>query len=495
MTNQFRQSADFSPGAERALAYAEQLRGQGPLTARVLARALLHDQDGEAFAAASFCGLAVEDWLAQSATTSILNEETRAFRRARSLAREYFGDRTVTSGLLLLALQQTESELADEWSAFGMNGPKLERKVLGDALDPVPVVEMASLAPSAVRAVAGQDSVYRVLDANADRASEAIRVLEDYGRFVRNDQVLAEAAKVLRHDLGITLRQVPLAERLAARDTAGDVGTSLSTPSEYVRSTVGDVVAANSRRLQESLRTLEEFGKIVSPEFAKQCEQLRYRAYTLESTLTTKPGDRLTRSRLCYLAGPAPDLEWRVREAIAGGVDMIQLRAKDQSDRELLKLGRMLRRITRDGGAILIVNDRPDVAHAVDADGVHLGQDDLPVSAAQRILGADAIIGVSTHDVQQVQQAVLDRASYIGVGPTFSSSTKAFSQLAGLQFVKEATAMTTVPVFAIGGIAADNVRAVRSAGGTRIAVSGCIGQARDPGTVAAQLRKELESAK
>ncbi|MBX7104008.1 MAG: thiamine phosphate synthase [Gemmataceae bacterium] len=493
MTNQFRHSADFSPGAERALAQAERLRGLGPITARVLAAALFHDRDGEAFAAAHFCGLDIDTWSDHVKNVLSSSEETRAFRRARSLAREYFGDRTVTSSLLLLALQQTESDLADEWAAFGMDGPKLERKVLGEALDPIPVVNSAPPAPPDPCTELSQDiSVYRVLDANADRASEAIRVLEDYVRFVRNDGVLAEAAKSFRHDLGITLRQLPLAKRLAARDTPGDVGTTLSTANEYVRDSVQDVVAANSRRLQESLRTLEEFGKIVSRDFAIQCEQLRYRAYTLEAVLAANMCDRLDRSRLCYLVGPIPDLEWRVREAIAGGVDMVQLRAKSLADRELIAIGRALRQVTRSGNAVLIVNDRPDIARVVEADGVHLGQDDMSVSSSRAILGADAIIGVSTHNIPQVRQAVMDRANYIGMGPTFPSLTKEFPRLAGLEYITEATRMTSIPAFAIGGIDEKNVGSVRTAGGTRIAVSGCIGQARDPAKVAAQLRKMLE---
>src|SRR5205807_8984108 len=113
-------------------------------------------------------------------------------------------------------------------------------------------------------------------------------------------------------------------------------------------------------------------------------------------------------------------------EAAAGGADVFQLREKDLPDGRLLERARDVRRWTREVGALFIVNDRPDVARLAEADGVHLGQGDMPVKDARRILGPDALIGVSTHDLDQLRQAVLDGAGYVGVGPTFPSQTKQF---------------------------------------------------------------------
>src|SRR5262249_37597577 len=138
--------------------------------------------------------------------------------------------------------------------------------------------------------------------------------------------------------------------------------------------------------------------------------------------------------------------------AAAGGADVIQLREKTLADRELVERARNVRRWTRKAGVLFVVNDRPDVARLVEADGVHLGQDDMPVKDARRILGADALIGVSTHSIEQVRQAVLDGANYIGVGPTFPSATKVFEEFPGLDFVRAVLAETTLPAFAIGGI-------------------------------------------
>ena len=152
---------------------------------------------------------------------------------------------------------------------------------------------------------------------------------------------------------------------------------------------------------------------------------------------------RLAAVQLYVLVGsaqcrhPLPDA---VRAAAAGGAQMIQLREKNVDDRTLLERAREVRRLTREAGVLFILNDRPDLARLCEADGVHLGQDDLPVREARRILGPDGLIGVSTHDLDQVRQAVLDGASYIGVGPVFPSATKQFDAYAGLEFVRRAAA-------------------------------------------------------
>src|SRR5262249_28597977 len=158
----------------------------------------------------------------------------------------------------------------------------------------------------------------------------------------------------------------------------------------------------------------------------RRCEQLRYRAYTLEqSFLFGRMGrEQLANARLYLLISARDNLEYVIREAISGGVDIIQLREESLADRELLALARNVRRWTSDTKSLFIVNDRPDIARLSEADGVHLGQDDLHVALARRIVGPEAIIGVSTHNIDQLRQAVVDGASYVGMGPTFPSTTK-----------------------------------------------------------------------
>jgi thiamine-phosphate pyrophosphorylase len=187
----------------------------------------------------------------------------------------------------------------------------------------------------------------------------------------------------------------------------------------------------------------------------------------------------------------AASLEWTIQGAANGGATMFQLREKNLNDRELCDRARQVRRWTRKAGVRFIMNDRPDIARLAEADGVHLGQDDMAVQEARRIIGSRALIGVSTHNLEQVHQAVLDGASYIGVGPAFPSGTKDFAELAGPEFVRQATSATTLPAFVIGGIRLDTIAAAAAAGARRVAVSQAICQADDPGLVARTILQRL----
>ncbi|HUG90847.1 MAG TPA: thiamine phosphate synthase [Planctomycetaceae bacterium] len=354
----------------------------------------------------------------------------------------------------------------------------------------------------------GDADVLRVIDAAGNRAREGLRVLEDYVRFVLDDPHLTRLLKDLRHELAALLadlspsddstpRLLDSATRLlAARDTPGDVGTAIHTASEAARGSPGDVVLANFKRVQEAVRTLEEFGKLLSPERGAALGQLRYRLYTLEKAVghTRLNRERLADCRLYLLVTSSlcrRDVETVVREALAGGVDVVQLREKDLGDREMLALGRRVREWTREAGALFIMNDRPDLAVLCDADGVHVGQDELTVREARRIVGPDRLVGVSTHTIEQARQAVLDGADSLGVGPVFPSTTKAFDSLAGLEFVREVAGEITLPWFAIGGITPENVPDVLDAGAGRIAVSGAVCQADDPREAARMLARRL----
>jgi thiamine-phosphate pyrophosphorylase len=332
----------------------------------------------------------------------------------------------------------------------------------------------------------------RVFDAAANRAREGLRVVEDYVRFVLDDRHLTELAKQLRHDLAALVEQVPLAHRLAARETQADVGTAVSTPSEGRRENVAAVLMANCTRLEEALRSLEEFGKFLRPDLAAGLEQLRYRAYTLDRAIhTTRSSlDRLGSARLCVLLDGRSSLgefESLARRVVQSGADVIQLRDKELAGRQLIARGRLLREITRGQGTLLVINDRPDLAVLLRADGVHLGQEDLSVKDARWIVGPDALIGVSTHTPEQAHQAVLDGANYLGVGPTFPSGTKRFDEFPGLDLLRAVAADVRLPAFAIGGIDSRNLAQVLSAGFGRIAVASAVLSAPDPGAATAEL--------
>jgi thiamine-phosphate pyrophosphorylase len=409
---------------------------------------------------------------------------------ASALARSHADEGSVTSDHLLRALLNASSSLREELERFGLDFARLNTSVVGETA-PVPMPE-----PLLLDEPIEQVQVSRLLDANANRAREALRVLEDYTRFILNDAFLSRELKELRHALTQALGLLPARLLLESRDTPGDVGTAISTEQEWQRPTLHAVLQANAKRLQEALRCLEEYGKMVETAFAEQIEKIRYESYTLERALmkTARAAERLANVQLYVLVTDALcrcSLAGTVREAALGGAQMIQLREKDLDDRTLLARARDLRQLTQSAGVLFIVNDRPDIALLAQADGVHLGQDDLPVRAARSVLGPDALIGVSTHTLEQVRQAVLDGADYIGVGPTFPSATKQFDQLAGLEFVRQALAETSLPAFAIGGIQPDNIAELRAAGARRIAVSHAVCAAADPRAAAQLLRQAL----
>jgi thiamine-phosphate pyrophosphorylase len=410
---------------------------------------------------------------------------------ARELALELAGEGTVATEHLLLALLKAEGGVRAALEAVGFELAKLEGRLRAAQPPPLQLEEPLHL----VEPTEAMDAA-RILDANANRAREALRVVEDYCRFVLGDAFLAGAAKSLRHGLTEALGEVPAGLLLEARDTPGDVGTALRTPAEEQRYSPAAVAQANLKRLQEALRTLEEYGKLRSKALGRRLEALRYQSYTLERAVLigTAARDRLSDARLYVLvsgAGCTASLEWTIKEAVAGGAQVIQLREKGLSDRGLLARARNVRRWTREAGALFIMNDRPDLARLAEADGVHVGQDELPVHEVRRIVGPDLLIGVSTHSLAQARQAVLDGASYIGVGPTFPSMTKEFTDFPGLEFVRQVAAETSLPAFAVGGVALANVAEVVAAGLRRVAVSSAICQADDPQAVAAAFRRQL----
>ena len=200
------------------------------------------------------------------------------------------------------------------------------------------------------------------------------------------------------------------------------------------------------------------------------------------------------RVRLCVIVSreisPLP-FDKFVREVILGGADCIQLREKNMPDGELLRLAKLCREAS--GDAIFIVNDRPDIALLSGADGVHLGQDDMPVPEARKIVGEDMIIGLSTHSAAEIEAARGVRADYLGVGCIFPTATKKIA-VAGIEYVREASSLATLPFLAIGGINKDNISSVIAAGARGVAVVSAVAASNDPRSATKLLRKKVLDA-
>jgi thiamine-phosphate pyrophosphorylase len=200
--------------------------------------------------------------------------------------------------------------------------------------------------------------------------------------------------------------------------------------------------------------------------------------------------ERLRRARLYLICDDRPDSF--LVQALRGGVDIVQLRIKDGSDEAILAAARRFAAVCARHGALFVVNDRPDVAVTVGADGVHVGQDDMPVARVRAIVGEEQLVGLSTHSPAQIDAAA--GVDYIGVGPVHATPTKPGRAAVGLDLVRYAAEHADVPFFAIGGIDGSNVDSARRAGAERIAVVRALTEAADPERAAAALRQPNETA-
>lgn len=354
----------------------------------------------------------------------------------------------------------------------------------------------------------------RILDANANRASEGLRAMEETARFVLNARNLTQHFKSLRHAVATTLERLPRTELLQARDTSLDVGTTISTEREQNRDSIVDIVAAAAGRTQQALRCLEEYGKIFDSLFAGEIEQLRYRCYDVCSRLEQscrRGNDRLNRllqARLYALidgSASESDMVARIRRLAAAGVDIIQLRDSTLDDRTLCRRAIAGTSVANELGVLWIINDRADIAAVSSADGVHVGQDELSVEQVRQIVGVDKLIGVSTHNIDQVREAVTSTADYIGCGPVFPGITKKFDEFPGCAFLRRVSEEVThatvdnsnLVAFAIGGITPANVSEVIATGFGRIAVTAALrpgGEQEDAASLLHGLRQKSSPA-
>ncbi len=345
----------------------------------------------------------------------------------------------------------------------------------------------------------------RIVDANLNRSREGLRVLEEYARFVLDDAGLSLRAKQARHALAEIAEAFGPDAMLSSRDIRGDVGATHTTPSEAMRECAADVARAAAKRTAEALRCIEEYGKLLGG-VAARVERLRYEVYALEQDVIIGGARRarLRRARLHVILTEALCREpWEdiCESALQGGADAIQMREKGLSDRELLDRARRLRELTRRHGALLIINDRPDIAALADADGVHLGSEDLAPDQARRIVGQHRLIGGTAHCIEEAVAAIDRGADYLGVGPMFASPTKPSVPVRGPSLLVEIAAALPEdirrerPLVAIGGITAENVSSLRGSAPmvpVQVAVCQSVIAAADVEAAAREVRRRLD---
>jgi thiamine-phosphate pyrophosphorylase len=289
---------------------------------------------------------------------------------------------------------------------------------------------------------------------------------------------------------------------IAGRDTLADVGTTIKVEGQLSRGNIKDCATAAAKRLTEALRTIAEAAQTVSHPVAAAVESLRYEAYTLEKDifLAGSVREKFKSVRLYALltAEHPADIIRLTHACCAGGVDCIQLRVKNMPDDEFFACAVELVGICRNSNVISIINDRIDIAVAAAGDGVHLGQNDMPLDAARKIASSPMIFGTSTHNIDELNAAIEAGADYVGIGTAFTSSTKPHLQVAGLEYIKAASQIAYdagVPHVAIGGITLENVEKVFTAGAQAIAVSSAIINAADPTEMCRLFKRKVTAYK
>ncbi len=343
-----------------------------------------------------------------------------------------------------------------------------------------------------------EKSVMRIIDANLNRACEGLRVLEDVVRFAYNNNRLTLRIKRQRHRLRELFSKEMIDATTIERDAEGDVGR---TPSklEDKRENLSEIVTCNMKRVEESMRSLEEFSKLFSTKKAQQMKSMRFNLYSIEKDvqklLYTKKG---LRKKGIYVILPdrkKSEILSIVKSIVDAPVSAVQLRSKRLSASELIKLGRVIRNITAKNGIQFIINNRVDIALALAADGVHIGQDDISVKDARKLAGYLFMIGVSTHSIVEAKKAERDGADYIAFGSIFETTSKSNAVIQGIKKLKKLRSEVDIPVVAIGGINDKNIGEVSSAGADYAAVISYISDAENPATAVRKLFRKFRKGK
>lgn len=327
---------------------------------------------------------------------------------------------------------------------------------------------------------------FRIIDANINRLGEGLRVLEEFARMTLNDTVMTQKLKNMRHKT-VKIDAELYKELLRARDAVGDIGVNMDVEGENNGRDAQGIIAANAKRAQESLRVLEEMAKIPALKLnSEQYRKARFELYTIEKELIARVSrkDKLERLNGLYviidtewLKGRKPaDIAGRV---IKGGANVIQLRSKKLSPKEFLDIARDLKEICREKGVIFIVNDSLEIALAVKADGLNVGQEDMPAVEVKKLLPVDMILGCSVRTMAEAKKAYKDGADYLGVGAIFATYTKESARPVGLKTIGQIKKAVDLPIVAIGGINKGNLKEVMEAGADAAAVISAIMGAED----------------
>jgi thiamine-phosphate pyrophosphorylase len=313
-----------------------------------------------------------------------------------------------------------------------------------------------------------QDKLYRMLDANLNRATEGIRVSEDITRFILDDNKLTARLKDIRHGI-VNIFKVISYKLKVMRNVSGDVGAKRSTRSEGRRDNIHDVFMSNIKRAQQSVRLFEETSKLFDPKLGPKFKKLRFELYEIEQQASQALKKNIKLDSPLYII---TDNSFGyshlhiMKEASKAGARIFQLRDKNLSHLELLKTAMSMSKYAKSHGLTFIVNDHPDIAKKVDADGVHVGQDIRPSEyrSIRKWQKTGKIMGLSASNMSEARRAERLGADYIGFGPVFKTPIKPLAKPTGIKCLARVTKQVTIPVYAIGGVCYRTIGQVMSSG-------------------------------
>jgi len=308
---------------------------------------------------------------------------------------------------------------------------------------------------------------------NLNRLNEALKFIEDVIRFSLENKVLLIRIRKIRNEFLKIKKDISLADIINSRQSSHDLGRAAKFDIQ-TKKTSEDLIIANLTRAKESARIIEEILKSINLKISNRMKEIRFQLYDLEKYIIGCL-KKIFNPRINAVIDEKYLLAYRIKNMMDvlenNGVTMIQLRIKTLSDRKFYNYAVRIKKFLKKKEIKFIINNRLDIARASGADGVHLGQDDMPARMARRILGENYIIGVSAHNIDEANKAEKEGADYIGVGSIFRTKTKSDAHICGLSVLKSICKKITIPVVGIGGITNRNYRDVFRAGAAGIAVS------------------------
>jgi len=334
--------------------------------------------------------------------------------------------------------------------------------------------------------------IYQIIDANLDRAREGLRVLEDWARFGLGKEKYVEKIKNFRQILG----KYHLEVYKQSRNHIEDKCKGLTHHEQINRKTSEQIISSNSARVQEALRVIEEFSRLQNNELSKIASEIRYEIYTIEIDLLSyskfKKSEEILKENDLYLITDQKDnLLEIIEEILIAGVRIIQHRFKTGTDKDQLQEAIQIKNLCKKYNSLFIVNDRVDIALASNADGIHLGQDDLDLKTARKLLGYSKIIGISANNEIDISNALREGCDYIGIGPVFETTTKKNKKTLGIENIKTLTKDLNIPWFAIGGIKSNNISYLKRNGFKKVALVSELMNSKDPKEDAMMILKKL----